>query len=1060
MIQSVSPTTSTMSRSPIPSVSPIPSASPTSAQTLFYTPRSTTPTPTMDRDSLSPSSAPPSRPVRRPSPSTTPTPTMPPSLPTVSNSSLSTASSSSSRTLKTPHSKLDPQYQSPAIASSSASGLTPSSVSDHNRSKEEERSPTPQARRQGGQRSPTPVRRVEQNRQRERERLPPAIATGPLPPLPNTQATPLNRLQAPPLAVMQKELHNHRLSQDWVHLNLSLEIPHHTQNVERAKSTSPLLPTEASSSGRRRDPMMVPLKNQSPPATRPTFERMHSAPMSPTRATRPEYQSRKSMDQLRSGSPTPPASRNRKTSFSTPPQAILDNVSSPMEKPSRLNIFRTGNKISTPSLRSRKSEDGLRKSEDMLRKSEDMLRPAAGDMFSKKELKAMQKEAQRNLGVATPPPAMVEKEETRKTSGLSLKKSSGALKALFKTGKGKEKESTPSPPPMPEGFRVRSRTTTTPMSTATEVKKEEARPSLDERARPSLRSRGPTPSPVPSTVTERERIPSDGSLKGKGRETVPFPTSTLSTASTTTGRGSFSAERTMYPTKPRAGTPLEEESTERPRKPSRALPPLPMPSPSPSPHEAKSFESQMSKDGDKKHSPLGEALPVSSLPYLNVAGSPVIPDTSPKVTGPTTPPKAPREPKTPSPLFKPSRSLHLLSLPDLDLDFDLSFDKLNGSPSTPRKTSPQKQKQQRGIASPTRSISISSPSRARPEMTQRTTSERRRSQSVDGAPDWFDFSNKVVASTSSSAPVLSKPLEPASQEIKTTATAPIGSVEMQAHNSSLSYSSQPSAPSSLDHARTPSSSASSPSPPRTPVDEKSTFDFDLDTTPVPVSSKTKAAVLGEAITLSRPPSIPLPAVPVLTVVVEPIKTEKDKPELKKPRECIRKLYSTGRVIHPELPGSNKSLARDTDRLLLGFRYPSAGTTAVDRINTLKNEFLPLLFEVEKRPYDAQDDIGNQALRSSMFEWSDALLFELQIEQTANERGACLEALSAVMESSCLSEQALQRHHKDRARFVRMMMRVVGFVMSKLGAKGVFHNTLLFSGRTLVCHHLTWNKKSS
>jgi len=1038
-----------MSRSPVPSVSPIPSASPTSAQTLFYTPRSTTPTPTMDRNSLSPSSAPPPRPVRRPSPSTTPTPTMPPSLPTVSNSSLSTASSSSSRTLKTPHSKLDPQYQSPAIASSSASGLTPPSISDHNRSKEEERSPTPQARRQGGQRSPTPVRRVEQNRQRERERLPPAIATGPLPPLPSTQAATSNRLQAPPLAVMKKELHNHRLSQDWVELNLSLEIPHHTQNVERAKSTSPLLPTEASSSSNRRDPMMVPLKHQSPPATRPTFERMHSAPMSPTKTTRPEYQSRKSMDQLRSGSPTPPAIRNRKTSFSTPPQAILDNASAPLDKPSRLNIFRTGNKMSTPPLRSRKSEDGLRKSEDMLR-------PGAVDMFSKKELKAMQKEAQRNLGVATPPPAMVEKEETRKTSGLSLKKSSGALKALFKTGKGKEKEkeSTPSPPPMPEGFRIRSRTTTAPLSTPTEFKREDARPSLDERARPSFRSRGPTPSPVPSAITERERVPSDGSLKGKGRETVPFPTSTLSTTSTTTGRGSFSAERTMYPTNPRAGTPLEEESTERPREPSRALPALPMPSPSPSPHEAKSFESQMNKDGDKKHSPLGEALPVSSLPYLNVAGSPVIPDTSPKVTGPTTPPKGAREPKTPSPLFKPSRSLHLLSLPDLDLDFDLSFDKVNGSPSTPRKASPQKQK--RVIASPTRSVSISSPSRARPELTQRTTSERRRSQSVDGAPYWFDFSNSnaVMASTSSSAPVLTKPFEPAGEEVKKPIVAPIASAEMQAHNSSLSYSSQPSAPSSLDHARTPSSSASSPSLPRTPVDEKNNYDFnltDLDTTPVPLASKTKATVLGEAITLSRPPSIPLPAVPVPTVVVEPIKTEKDKPELKKPREYVRKLYSTGRVIHPELPGSNKSLARDTDRLLLGFRHPSAGTTAVDRINTLKNEFLPLLFEVEKRPYDAQDDIGNQALRSSMFEWSDALLFELQIEQTANERGACLEALSAVMESSCLSEQALQRHHKDRTRFVRMMIRVVGFVMSKLGAKGVFHNTLLFSGRTLVYH---------
>jgi len=725
--------------------------------------------------------------------------------------------------------------------------------------------------------------------------------------------------------------------------------------------------------------------------------------------------------------------------------------------------------MSTSPLRSRKSEDGLRRSEDMLRKSEDLLRPAPVDMFSKKELKAMQKEAQRNLGVATPPPMEKEKEVegSRKSSGLSLKKSSGALKALFKTGKGKEKESTPSPPPMPEGFRVRSRTATAPAST--EVKREE-RPSMDERARPSFRSRtpGPTPSPVPSTVTERERVPSDGSLKGKGRETVPFPTSSLSTTSTTTatsttatGRGSFSAEGTMYPSNLRAATPMEEESvtTDRPRKPSRALPPLPMPSPSPSPNEATSFEAQMSKDGDKKHSPLGEALPVSSLPYLNLASkSPVIPNTSPRVTGPATPPKGAREPRTPSPLFKPSKSLHLLSLPDLDLDFDLSFDKVNGSPSTPRKSSPQKRRTG-NQASPTRSNSISSPSRTRPEMVSRTTSERRRSQSVDNGQDWLDFSavNKLEASTSTSAsaPVLSKPLEPtvSDEGRKFPIAPPTGIMETQAHVSSLSYSSQPSAPSSLDHARTPSSSASSPSPPRTPVDEKATFDFSLsenDTTPVPLSSKMKAEALGEPITLSRPPSIPLPAVPVPTVIVEPIVSEKDKPELKKPRACVRKLYSVGRVINPELPGSNKALARDVDRLLLGFRYPSAGTTAIDRINTLKNELLPLLFEVEKRPYDSTDDYGNTALRSSMFEWSDALLFELQIEQTANERGACLEALSAVMESSCLSENALARHQKDKGKFIRMMIRVVGFVMSKLGAKGVFHNTLLFSGRTLVC----------
>jgi hypothetical protein len=64
----------------------------------------------------------------------------------------------------------------------------------------------------------------------------------------------------------------------------------------------------------------------------------------------------------------------------------------------------------------------------------------------------------------------------------------------------------------------------------------------------------------------------------------------------------------------------------------------------------------------------------------------------------------------------------------------------------------------------------------------------------------------------------------------------------------------------------------------------------------------------------------------------------------------------------------------------------------------------------------------------------------------------LEALSAVMESSCLSDKAIapQRASRDRAKFTKMMIRIVDFVMSKLGAKGVFHNTLLFSGRTLVC----------
>jgi hypothetical protein len=36
-----------------------------------------------------------------------------------------------------------------------------------------------------------------------------------------------------------------------------------------------------------------------------------------------------------------------------------------------------------------------------------------------------------------------------------------------------------------------------------------------------------------------------------------------------------------------------------------------------------------------------------------------------------------------------------------------------------------------------------------------------------------------------------------------------------------------------------------------------------------------------------------------------------------------------------------------------------------------------------------------------------------------------------------------------AKFTKAMIKVMTFVMSKLGAKGVFHNTLIFSGRFLV-----------
>lgn len=118
---------------------------------------------------------------------------------------------------------------------------------------------------------------------------------------------------------------------------------------------------------------------------------------------------------------------------------------------------------------------------------------------------------------------------------------------------------------------------------------------------------------------------------------------------------------------------------------------------------------------------------------------------------------------------------------------------------------------------------------------------------------------------------------------------------------------------------------------------------------------------------------------------------------------------------------------------------------------LKSDLLPLLLEIDRRPYDPKDELAYSALRHSLFEWADALMFELQIEQSANERGACLEALATVIESTVFSERAFKtgRVVGDEVRFTGLMMRVMGFVMAKLGAKGVFHNTLLFSGRILV-----------
>jgi hypothetical protein len=81
---------------------------------------------------------------------------------------------------------------------------------------------------------------------------------------------------------------------------------------------------------------------------------------------------------------------------------------------------------------------------------------------------------------------------------------------------------------------------------------------------------------------------------------------------------------------------------------------------------------------------------------------------------------------------------------------------------------------------------------------------------------------------------------------------------------------------------------------------------------------------------------------------------------------------------------------------LSFRAPSSSTTSAERANIVRNHLLPLITEIDKRTYEIGDH-SCKMLREQSFQWIDALLVELKVEQAAAERGACLEGLGSVFE---------------------------------------------------------------
>lgn len=267
----------------------------------------------------------------------------------------------------------------------------------------------------------------------------------------------------------------------------------------------------------------------------------------------------------------------------------------------------------------------------------------------------------------------------------------------------------------------------------------------------------------------------------------------------------------------------------------------------------------------------------------------------------------------------------------------------------------------------------------------------------------------------------------------------------------MSHDRTPSNASSMNE----STASPSPSPPRTPPDVRQAFG------PKPVyptrsassdshDARSSSEETGEKTwsTLGKAPSMPLPALPELgpavipsmtvtpvsvpapsaapvkpalsipatipeqqlaspadifctSTSVTPTPTPSDKSaEITRappPLPRARKLHTKSQRVVPDALTSTKQLAREMETLLQTFKYPSHTTTGAERASMVRTELLTLIVELDKRPVESREDHLNVSMTDAAFQWCEALLFELRVDRAANERGACLEGLAAMLE---------------------------------------------------------------
>ncbi|PWN25634.1 hypothetical protein BDZ90DRAFT_234070 [Jaminaea rosea] len=126
--------------------------------------------------------------------------------------------------------------------------------------------------------------------------------------------------------------------------------------------------------------------------------------------------------------------------------------------------------------------------------------------------------------------------------------------------------------------------------------------------------------------------------------------------------------------------------------------------------------------------------------------------------------------------------------------------------------------------------------------------------------------------------------------------------------------------------------------------------------------------------------------------------------------------------------------------------------AMDKGALIRNVLLPFLALEAETPNLAVTDgkyRSAKTRRGLFFDWIANLLIELQRVQTSADRGAILESIACIIESRNLSPQALKEDGMDEAKFGSTFGHILLYAIGELNKKGVYQNTLIFSGRLLA-----------